>query len=104
LNRSVRLLLDHNCSGSQRSSCNDGLTDMLTEREITSVLHRNSGDPASALVSAAVDVGGRDNVTVIVIGWASPGFDARSGGRRRRSLTLVRIKLTTSALRRCVLN
>ena len=60
--------------------CSDGLTDMLTEGEIASVLHHNPGDPASALVDAAVEAGGRDNVTVIVIGLANPGVDTRSGG------------------------
>lgn len=63
--------------------CSDGLTDMLTEREIVSILHRNPGDPASTLVAAAIDAGGRDNVTVIVIGLASRGVGARSGVRRR---------------------
>jgi serine/threonine protein phosphatase PrpC len=48
--------------------CSDGLTDMLADSEIVDVLHRNPADPARALVAAAVDAGGRDNVTAVVIG------------------------------------
>jgi serine/threonine protein phosphatase PrpC len=48
--------------------CSDGLTDMLGDDEIVDVLLRNPGDPARALVAAAVDAGGSDNVTAVVIG------------------------------------
>lgn len=48
--------------------CSDGLTDMLSEEEISDVFLRHVGNPAAALVSAAVDAGGHDNVTVIIIG------------------------------------
>lgn len=52
--------------------CSDGLTDMLGDREIAGILLRNSGDPAQRLVAAALDAGGRDNVTVVVVGPAHP--------------------------------
>jgi protein phosphatase len=49
--------------------CSDGLTDMLSEAEIASLL-RQGADPARALVSAALHAGGTDNVSVVVIGEA----------------------------------
>ena len=48
--------------------CSDGLTDMLSDNEIGSVLSRQSTNPAQALVSAALDAGGSDNITVVVVG------------------------------------
>ena len=41
---------------------------MLSDDEIAGVLDRCPANPADALVSAALDAGGADNVTVIVIG------------------------------------
>jgi protein phosphatase len=46
--------------------CTDGLTDMLDEEAICARLRAVSHNPAAALADAAVDAGGRDNVTVIV--------------------------------------
>ena len=48
--------------------CSDGLTDMLSDLEISCLLHDypNSGECASQLIQVALDKGGRDNVTVIV--------------------------------------
>jgi PPM family protein phosphatase len=48
--------------------CSDGLTDMLSEEEIGSVLSPRPTHPAAALVSAALDAGGSDNITVVVVG------------------------------------
>jgi protein phosphatase len=45
--------------------CTDGLTDMLFDPEIAELLA--APDPAEALVAAAIDAGGFDNVTVVVI-------------------------------------
>ena len=49
--------------------CSDGLTLEVAEPEIAAVLARSAspGDLARTLVEAAVDAGGRDNVTVLVI-------------------------------------
>lgn len=47
--------------------CSDGLTDMLSEEDIVDVLQRRPPHPARALAEAAIDAGGHDNVTVIVI-------------------------------------
>lgn len=46
--------------------CTDGLTDMLGEAEIVAGLLAGTANPAAALANAAVEAGGRDNVTVIV--------------------------------------
>ena len=49
--------------------CSDGLTDMLTEEEITSLLSQRNrtGEKADRLYQAAMDGGGRDNITVMLI-------------------------------------
>lgn len=48
--------------------CSDGLTDMLSDDEIAGIWRRNPTDPAQRLVAAALDAGGLDNVTVVVVG------------------------------------
>lgn len=50
--------------------CSDGLTDELDDATIAATLNKHRTDPAAAaaaLVDAAVDAGGRDNITTIVI-------------------------------------
>jgi PPM family protein phosphatase len=49
--------------------CTDGLHDMLSFREIRSIIRRPSGPQAAAgqLLAAALKNGGRDNVTLIVV-------------------------------------
>lgn len=49
--------------------CSDGLTDMLWDAEISQILSEKSSPSAQAahLVQEALDSGGRDNITVIVI-------------------------------------
>ena len=48
--------------------CSDGLTDMLTNEEISSILcdRKNISDCAEKLVKCALEKGGKDNITVIV--------------------------------------
>jgi serine/threonine protein phosphatase PrpC len=48
--------------------CSDGLSDMVREDEIGRVLSTHPDDPAGRLVATALDAGGKDNITVIVIG------------------------------------
>jgi PPM family protein phosphatase len=48
--------------------CSDGLTDMLNDEEIAGLLVRHPDDPAERLVAAALDSGGKDNVTAVAIG------------------------------------
>ncbi|MFH1861265.1 MAG: protein phosphatase 2C domain-containing protein [bacterium] len=50
--------------------CSDGLTDMLNDDEITEILVNNSlnlDQTAQALIDAANDRGGRDNISIILI-------------------------------------
>jgi protein phosphatase len=57
--------------------CTDGLTDMVDDAAITSVLNAAppAAEAAQALVNLALKNGGKDNVTVIV---ARYGFFSRS--------------------------
>lgn len=50
--------------------CSDGLVDEITDDAITEILHAHADDPeaaAQALVDAANDAGGRDNITVVIV-------------------------------------
>ena len=54
--------------------CTDGLTDLVDDQTITSVLRETtrSSDACERLVQQALDNGGRDNVTVIVAAYRIP--------------------------------
>ena len=55
--------------------CSDGLTKMLEDAAIASILSRVDGDPDRAchdLIEEALDRGGEDNVTVIVVACMPP--------------------------------
>ena len=68
--------------------CSDGLSKELDDLAIATVLDRDAADPADALVAAALDAGGRDNVTVVVVSVDMPDDDRddttadRTGDRR----------------------
>lgn len=51
--------------------CSDGLSDMLSNKEIRHILHKNRKhslkEMAQALVNAANEAGGKDNITVILV-------------------------------------
>jgi PPM family protein phosphatase len=50
--------------------CSDGLSDMVTEAGISEILADSPDDPeraARVLLSAALDAGGNDNITVVVV-------------------------------------
>lgn len=47
--------------------CSDGLTNMTSEEEIKQLLAADDGNKAAKLVQAALDGGGLDNVTAIVV-------------------------------------
>lgn len=47
--------------------CSDGLTRELSDARIAQILAEQHEDPAAALVEAAVEAGGHDNVTVLVV-------------------------------------
>ncbi|MCW8930121.1 MAG: protein phosphatase 2C domain-containing protein [Gammaproteobacteria bacterium] len=58
-------------SGSLFLLCSDGLSDMLSDKEIRQVLHTNSdkslNEMAQALIDAANQAGGKDNITVVLV-------------------------------------
>ncbi len=71
-------------AGDRLLLCSDGLTDMVPEANIGEILANSPGDPekpARGLVSAALDAGGSDNVTVVVVDvrQESPPREERSG-------------------------
>ena len=49
--------------------CSDGLSDMIDDEQIAAVLRQHDSLPqaAQALVQAANDAGGRDNISVILV-------------------------------------
>jgi protein phosphatase len=57
--------------------CTDGLSDMVEDPEIASVLasHPGSQDACRALVDLALEHGGKDNVTVVVARYEFPSID-----------------------------
>jgi len=66
--------------------CSDGLTDLVDDATITSILKgtTRSNEACQRLVQQALDNGGRDNVTVIVAGYRLPDegdvIDATTSG------------------------
>lgn len=64
--------------------CSDGLSDLVTSKQILSIVEANAGDAetsAAALIAAANDSGGKDNITVVLV--EGPRF--APGVRRRNS-------------------
>ena len=64
--------------------CSDGLSDLVTSRQILSIVEAQAGNPqmaAKALVDAANEAGGKDNITVVLV--EGPRF--APGVRRRLS-------------------
>jgi serine/threonine protein phosphatase PrpC len=59
-------------NGEQILLCSDGLTDELSDNAIASQLRRNSSTQTQVdgLIEAALSSGGRDNITVLVVGEA----------------------------------
>lgn len=72
----VRVVPPH--AGERFLVCSDGLTGELTDDQVRDLLVRHA-DPqraAEALVRAAVEAGGRDNVTVVVVDLGEAGADS----------------------------
>jgi PPM family protein phosphatase len=70
--------------------CSDGLSDMVPESRISDILAESPNDPeraARSLLSAALDAGGNDNITVVVVDVREqPASDEGArGGREERS-------------------
>jgi protein phosphatase len=66
--------------------CSDGLSDMLTDAEIATALETQGSlsEAAHALVTAANEAGGRDNIAVILIAAQHAGATTRSWWSFRR--------------------
>ncbi|WP_223227724.1 PP2C family protein-serine/threonine phosphatase [Leifsonia xyli] len=47
--------------------CSDGLSRELSDARIAEILAQGHPDPAAVLVTAAVEAGGHDNITAIVL-------------------------------------
>ena len=47
--------------------CSDGLTNMVPEEEIYDIIKENPTDSTKLLVQRANDLGGRDNITAVII-------------------------------------
>ena len=64
--------------------CSDGLTDLVDDVTITSILREatRSSEACERLVQRALDSGGRDNVTVIVAAYQLPEEPARTAEHR----------------------
>jgi protein phosphatase len=56
--------------------CTDGLTDMVSDNQIAVLLERHKSPQAAcdALLQAALEVGGKDNITVVLASTASESF------------------------------
>lgn len=56
-------------SGDMFLLCSDGLTNMLTDNEISDILHRHKSLKVAAgeLCKAALEHGGRDNITIVLV-------------------------------------
>jgi serine/threonine protein phosphatase PrpC len=73
--------------------CSDGLSDMVPEPRISEILLASKDDPEQAargLLSAALEAGGNDNITVVVVDvkeQASPPRRVRSGREERQDGT-----------------
>jgi PPM family protein phosphatase len=76
--------------------CSDGLSDVLTSAQISSVVERYEGDPdlvARQLIEAANRAGGKDNVSVVFV----PG--AEFVGREAAPLTAARQRHAVTRIR-----
>jgi protein phosphatase len=77
--REVRVEFHHLrlADGDQLLLCTDGLTDLVRDEEIASVLgrHAHPQEAARALVDLALERGGHDNVTVVLAHYALKGPD-----------------------------
>ena len=73
------------CDGRMRANdvfllCSDGLTDMLDRETIAEILQTPDAQAAAEqLVEGALNAGGRDNITVIVIRCKGGGFFSQMG-------------------------
>jgi serine/threonine protein phosphatase PrpC len=60
--------------------CSDGLTDMLPEEVIASMMEGNDEEAVRDLFTLAMEAGGDDNISIIVVSVAPAGSATASGG------------------------
>ena len=67
--------------------CSDGLSDMVPETRISEIVRESSDDPertSRSLLSAALDAGGNDNITVVVVDVREQAERKEPGAREER--------------------
>ena len=74
--------------------CSDGLTDMITSAAITSILSQKMKleEKAEALIKAALEAGGKDNITVVLFEYLSDEPDTKTVEKARVEKTMNAIK------------
>jgi PPM family protein phosphatase len=78
--------------------CSDGLSDVLTSAQISSIIEHYEGDPAETaqqLIDAANEAGGKDNISVIFVPGAEfvgSQSNALSDSRPRHAITRMRTR------------
>lgn len=77
-------------AGQQLILCSDGLTDEVSDDHIEQIMtqQQSPGAQVAALIQAALDNGGRDNVTVVVVGAKGPPGEKAVGAANNRHKTL----------------
>jgi PPM family protein phosphatase len=82
-------------AGDRYVLCSDGLSDMVPEDRLSAILKESPEDPeapATRLLSAALEAGGTDNITVVIVDVKDqkPGGEDPSGGTREMEVVLPR--------------
>jgi PPM family protein phosphatase len=73
-------------AGDRLLLCSDGLSEMLTNEAIAATLAAEAAPEAAAkqLLAQANDGGGSDNITLLIVRFDAPGFEAGSLGENAR--------------------
>ena len=83
--------------------CSDGLSDVLTSAEISSIVERYDGNPervARQLIEAANRAGGKDNISVVFVpGEEFVGREAASADAARQRHAVTRVRSASSRWR-----
>ncbi len=77
--------------GDQILLCSDGLTDELTDSDILDIWMNSDGPQATALalVHSALEAGGRDNITTVVVTSDVVGYAANTAAQRTAPLLAI---------------
>jgi PPM family protein phosphatase len=81
-------------AGDRYVLCSDGLSDMVPEDRLSAILKESPEDPeapATRLLSAALEAGGTDNITVVIVDVKDqkPGGEDPSGGTREMEVVVL---------------